>query len=271
MKLGYINYLNCYPLYYEMMEKRPVSGVQLIPGYPSELNEMMRNEELDISPVSSAAYADIQDEVMILPEFCLGSVGYVRSVILVSNVPIEDLDGKTIGLSRASQTSVVLLKSLLKQYYHIDPIYQPSDPLPVLRDLDAALIIGNEAMTRNPEAVPYVYDLGDLWLRKTGFPVVFAVFVVRKKAMREQPETLKAIISSYHKSLGCLETERDIFIRKAGEKYPNIAYDISTYFRLIKYEFTQELKDALRFYFSVAGASGFLRQVNTLEFIPDSI
>jgi chorismate dehydratase len=268
MKLGYINYLNCYPLYYQMMEKTPISGVELVPGCPSELNEMMRNEELDISPISSAAYADIQDEAMILPDFCLASVGYVRSVILVSNVPIEDLDRKKIGLSRASQTSVVLLKTLMKQYYHIEPVYQSSDPLPVLKDMDAALVIGNEAMTRNPEAVPYVYDLGDLWLRKTGFPVVFAVFAVREKAMKEEPETLKAIIRSYHNSLGCLETERDIFIRKAGEKYPDIAYDISAYFRLIKYEFTKKLKDALVFYFSVAGESGFLRQVRTLKFIP---
>jgi len=267
MKLGYINYLNCYPFYYEMTEKKPIPGVEIIPAYPSELNEMMRKGELDISPISSAAYADIQDEVMILPDFCLASVGYVRSVILISKIPIEELDRKKIGLSRASQTSVVLLKCLLKKYYRIEPEYERKDPSPALQEMDAALVIGNEAMIQMSEAIPYIYDLGDLWLRKTGFPVVFAVFVIRKQAIEKHSETLKAVIDSYRNSLQYLETEPETFIRKAREKYPNIVYDISAYYRLLKYEFTEDLKAALRFYFSVSGELGFLRQVESLKFM----
>ncbi len=262
MKLGYINYLNCFPLYYYMTEKTPIPGVEIVPGYPGELNEMMRKRELDMSPISSAAYADIQDDAVILPDFCLASVGYVRSVILISRLPIEDLNHKTVGLSRASQTSVILLKCLLKNYYRIEPSYRTVPPEPSLEGLDAALIIGNEAMMNlSPDAVPYVYDLGDLWFRKTGYPVVFAVFAARKSFTEAQPGFLKAVTDSYGQSLQCLDTERDIFIRKAGEKYPNISYDIAAYFRLIKYGFTAELRAALRFYFSLAEESGFLKAV----------
>jgi len=265
MKLGYINYLNCFPLYYRMTEKSPIPGVEIVSGYPGELNEMMRKGALDMSPISSAAYADIQDDAVILPDFCLASVGYVRSVILISRLPIEDLDHKNVGLSRASQTSVVLLKCLLKKYYRIAPIYQTIPPEPCLDGLDAALIIGNEAMMNlSPDAVPYVYDLGDLWFRKTGYPVVFAVFAARKSFMEAQPELLKAVMDSYGQSLQYLDTERDIVIRKASEKYPDISYDIAAYFRLIKYGFTAELKTALRFYFSLAAESGFLNAVKEI-------
>jgi chorismate dehydratase len=269
MKLGYINYLNCYPLYYHMMKKSPIPGVEIVPAYPSELNEMMRNRELDMSPISSAAYADIQGDVMILPDFCLASVGYVRSVILISRVPIEDLDKRRIGLSNASQTSVVLLRSLLRKYYGIEPIYQPTRPSPTLESLDAALVIGNEAMIHSREAIPYVYDLGDLWFRKTGFPVVFALFVARKAAVESEPDAVDAVIRSYHASLSCLNTdERETFLQSAKSEYPNIAYDIPTYFRLIKYDLTETLKQALRFYFALAGEElGLLKTVGELEFM----
>lgn len=267
MKLGYINYLNCYPLYYHLMEKTPIDGAKIVSAYPSELNDMMRNRRLDISPISSAAYSDIQDDVLILPDFCLASVGYVRSVILISKIPIEDLNHKRIGLSSASQTSVVLLKSLLKRYYDIEPNYEPTRPDPSLKELDAALVIGNEAMIHSDEAIPYTYDLGDLWMRKTGFPVVFAILVVRKSAIEAQPEMVNTVIDSYRKSLQCLETDSQNLYHKAKKKYPNVAYDIPTYYRLIKYEFTPVLKDALRFYFSLSGELGFLKNVKALNFM----
>jgi len=116
MRLGYINYLNCYPYYYHMFEKQPLPGVEIIPAYPSTLNAMMSTGELDMSPISAAAYADLEDEAVLLPDFCLSSLGYVHSVILASLAPIEDLGGKRIGLSSASKTSVVLLKILLQSY-----------------------------------------------------------------------------------------------------------------------------------------------------------
>lgn len=269
MRLGYINYLNCYPFYYCMLEKEPLRDAEIVPGYPSELNKMMARGELDLSPISAAAYADIQEKVVLLPDFCLSSVGYVRSVILNSKIPIEYLHNKKVGLSSASQTSVVLLKILLKNYYKVEPVYVPTQPKPSLEDenLDAALIIGNEAIMRCTDPVAYTYDLGDLWLRKTGFPVVFAVFAVQASAINKYPSQIHAIMNSYHNSLECLENERELLIRKAAEKYPDIQYDIHAYYQLLQYTFTGEMKDALRFYFRLAGELGLLPQVKTLNFL----
>ena len=272
MKLGYINYLNCYPFYYDMLEKSPLPDVEIVPGYPGELNRMMVRQELDISPISAAAYADVQADVLLLPDFCLSSVGYVRSVILNSRVPIESLHHKSVGLSRASQTSVALLKILLKKYYKVEPHYLPTAPKPSLKaeNLDAALIIGNEAIMQCTEPVPYTYDLGDLWLRKTGYPVVFAVFAVRESAVKKFPSQVSAVVKSYHQSLECLESERELLIGKAAERYPNIQYDIHTYYNLLQYNFTAEMKSALDFYFRLGGEMGVLEEVNMLRFM-DSI
>ncbi|MEN6331869.1 MAG: menaquinone biosynthesis protein [Smithella sp.] len=268
MKLGYINYLNCYPYYYHMFERQPIPDVKIVPAYPSTLNAMMSTGELDMSPISAAAYADMEDEAVLLPDFCLSSIGYVHSVILASLTPIEDLDGKRIGLSSASKTSVVLLKVLLQSYYHIEPVFFTTDPNPRLKEgaIDAALIIGNEAMQQQ-EIFPYVYDLGDLWLRKTGYPVVFAVFALRKSIIKKHADQVAAVIGSYRRSLALLESDRELLISKAKERYPTIRYDVDSYYRTLKYVFTPALRDALAFYLDKAGSLGLLKKVGPIHFM----
>jgi predicted solute-binding protein len=73
MKLGYIDYLNCYPFYHHLFENNHMQGVQVISGYPSALNKMLAEEALDLSPISAATYPDIRRSDFIassiLPEF----------------------------------------------------------------------------------------------------------------------------------------------------------------------------------------------------------
>jgi predicted solute-binding protein len=71
---------------------------------------------------------------MLLPDFCIGS----HRICAIGNFDqqnsIEELKSqKKVGLTIASQTSVALLKALLKKYYRIQPIYTPKDPGPSLK------------------------------------------------------------------------------------------------------------------------------------------
>ena len=267
MKLGYIDYLNCYPFYHHLFEKDYLTDIHVIPGYPSTLNKMMAESDLDMSPISAATVADIGDRILILPQFCLSSIGYVGSVILVSRYRIEALHERTVGLTRASCTSVVLVKILLEKYYGVQPRYSSTAPFSEPDQTDAVLLIGNEAMIFRPSPSLYVYDLGEIWLKKTGFPVVFAVFGVRKAILRESASKIRNIIRSYHLSIECLKREKENVIRCAATKYPDIDYDIERYFRLLKFEFTDELKKGLMFYLAEAGEMGFLRPVSKIEFL----
>ena len=267
MKLGYIDYLNCYPFYFRMFEKQAINGIRIYPGYPCMLNKKMAERQLDMSPISSATCAEIAGDVMVLPQFCLSSVGYVGSVILVSKIPIEDLNQKRIGITSASHTSEVLLKVLLKHFYNLEPFYIPTQPRPVLKDIDAALVIGNDAMAISSEPIPYIYDLGDLWLRKTGYPVVFAVFTVRESVVEKYSSEIKSVISSYHRSLRYLEEEKEHVVSKARLKYPDIIYDINSYFDLLEFKFDDELKNALMFYYTLAGEMGLLKKVVKLNYL----
>ncbi len=248
-----------------MFHVKSLPGIEVVPAYPSQLNAMLQSGALHMSPISSAAYAEAQQDFQLLPQFCLSSIGYVRSVILVSSKPIEMLNNCVVGLSQASQTSVVLLKIILQKFYGLKPHYQSSDPYPVLHDVDAKLVIGNEAMMHETEPLPYIYDLGDLWLQKTGYPVVFAVFAVRNDATRYAHD-INAVCASCQLSLNELAKNPHNVIEKARQRYPNIAYDIAHYYTLLKFEFTDELKKALLYYYLQASELQLLPKVTSLQF-----
>jgi chorismate dehydratase len=267
VKLGYIDYLNCYPFYYHMFEREQIDGVQVLSGYPSDLNRAVVASELDMSPISAATCADIHSEIALLPDFCLSSVGYVGSVVLRCKVPIEELHRATVGVSGASYTSTVLLKIILQHYYGVEPVYRTTDPNPVLDGIDAALVIGNEAMIASREPISYSYDLGELWLRKTGFPAVFAVFAVREEVVETYSSQICRVVRSYRDSLRCLETEKEGVIAAARAKYPDITYDINAYYGSLQFEFTEELKNALMFYLNLAGELGFLNVGTQLRYL----
>jgi chorismate dehydratase len=127
-------------------------------------------------------------------------------------------------------------------------------------------MIGNEAMMHEAEPIPYTYDLGDLWLRKTGHPVVFAVFLVGADAARSRKADIGRVVDSYRRSLTCLNSERKELINAARAKYPDVAYDIDTYYRLLRFEFTAELKSALEFYYAEAGEMGLIPRVGKIGY-----
>jgi chorismate dehydratase len=133
--------------------------------------------------------------------------------------------------------------------------------------MDAALVIGNDAMAISSEPIPYIYDLGDLWLRKTGFPVVFAVFAIRDSVVEKYRSQIKAVISSYHHSLTYLQEEREHLVSKARAKYPDIIYDINSYFDLLQFKFDEDLKRALMFYYAAAGEMGLIKKVINLTYL----
>lgn len=267
MRLGYIDYLNCYPFYHDMMQHNPIEGVEVVPDYPEGLNRMLASGELDASPVSAAACAEMIDDICILPGFCLSSVGYVRSVVLYSALPMEELNGKKVGLTSASRTSVILLRLLLEEYYGLDPEYVTVPPDADMTGLDAQLVIGNEAMLECSEPIQYSYDLGDLWMRRTGHPVVFALFAVRRDFLAQNRKLLEGVIESYNRSLAHLENNETGVVVEAMRRYPHIRYDIHHYYELLKFRMNDRLVEALQFYYDRAADRGLLPTVKDIPFL----
>ena len=167
----------------------------LIDGVPTELNRQMAVGALDVSVVSAVEYARESKRYLLLPDLAISCDGPVRSVLLFSRRPAEDLDGRPVLVSRSSMTSVALLELLFEHVWDARPVFVPANAEITDvdhfgdEDHDGRLVIGDAALLlgtrlRAHRAVPadyqHAYDLGEEWKRWTGLPFVFAVWVAQR-------------------------------------------------------------------------------------------
>ncbi len=204
LRLGKIDFLNVLPVYYPLESGIIPNPFEIVPGVPSELNELCASGALDISPVSSIEYARRAELYYIVPDLSISSAGRVKSVLLLSRVPIERLSGKIVMASSQSHTAVGLLKVLSRLRYGVDLRFETgacSGHPAGLESPDACLAIGDEALRLGESGLfPHVLDLGAAWFEWTGVPFVYAVWVIRKETVAEKnvrvPDAIEALLSS---------------------------------------------------------------------------
>ncbi len=193
LRLGVIEVLNALPVYYPLLEGRVQAPVQLVKGKVTELNQKLNQGLLDVSVVSSFEYAQHPEMYRILPGLSISAKGAVKSIYLFSKVPLAGLAGQTVGLTAFSLTSVHLVQYLLED---LQCRFVQGEP----PEASATLLIADEAIARYYQhRDAYVFDLGDLWLQKTGLPFAFALWVAREEVCRQAPrqvaQTWQALVA----------------------------------------------------------------------------
>ena len=183
VKLGRISYVNMAPVFY-----RVDAEVEEVQGVPTELNRMLVAGELDTAPISSIAYARNADKLRLLPRLCVASEGAVDSIQLVTRVPLEQV--RTVAVTPESATSVALTKMLLP-----DAAQAPLEAYDT-GESEAKLLIGDAALRSAFEDPTPHYDLGRLWLERTGLPMVFAVWACPEPLAEGLAEIEDALVSS---------------------------------------------------------------------------
>ncbi|MCS7038223.1 MAG: menaquinone biosynthesis protein [Anaerolineae bacterium] len=193
LTLGVIDYLNVEPLYYRLEERLAGREVAFVRGVPTALNRALAAGEIDLAPISAIAAAQLADRVAILPDLAIATIGAVKTVLLFSwMADPRELDGVRIALSDESATSAELVKILAREFWRVQPRYsvEPQNLELMLRRAAAALLIGDGALVESAHrrdipgrGQPYVFDLGDEWLKWTGLPFVFALWAARRAAL----------------------------------------------------------------------------------------
>jgi chorismate dehydratase len=107
----------------------------------------------------------------------IGARGTVRSVIVLLKKPLEKV--RSISLDPASRSSSLLARVWLEALLGMEVAYVPRG-----KPADANLWIGDAALAlRRQEARPEaIVDLGEVWKRATGYPFVFAAWILRPEA-----------------------------------------------------------------------------------------
>lgn len=155
---------------------------------PSECAANLREGSADIGIIPVAAYTGIPD-LAILPGVAIASRRAVRSILLVSKLPLEKI--QTVALDTSSMTSVALTRVLFAKWWGGGRTFTAMAPdIEQMLDMhDAGLVIGDPAL--NIDRSRYItYDLAEEWIRLTGRPFVFAFWAVRQAALRETPHDL---------------------------------------------------------------------------------
>lgn len=267
LTLGHIIYSNCFPPHAGIVTGKTAFPFKLVEGIPTELNRLLSEGKIDVSPSSSIEYAMNAGRYLLLPDLSITSRNRVMSIILQSSVPIADLEKKTIALTTASATSLVLLRILLERRQKIHPNYvmfEQGKEDPFAR-ADAALFIGDLALKlKASPAHPYRYDLGELWHEFTGLPFVFALWQVNyKKSIEKDLAALYDILKS-SKSYG-LENIPEL-ARAHSERFGIPEQILIDYWTSFSYNLGDEEQTGLLAFYGYAAELGAIDPVTELRF-----
>ncbi len=268
-RLGHIQFLNCLPLYYGMVKNDMLLDVDLVKANPAELAGELLDGTLDIAPIPAIEYARHAEDLVLLPDIAISSDGEVQSILLVSKVPAGELSGRTVALTNTSRTSQVLARILLDKRWGAKPDYveMPPDLPAMLRDADAALLIGDEALRAYWEQHKglHMYDLGTEWTEWTGLPMVYAVWAARRGFVEEQPAETRTVIEALNDSLDYCRSHLEDISQYAARWEPFGVDQFRSYFDALQFRFEPRFREGLARYLSEAHEIGQLDTIPRIE------
>lgn len=184
VRVGCVRYLNARPLIEPYEKAAGVGAVTL--DHPSALAASLARGDLDVAlvPVFEALRCP---GFPMVDHVSISALGPVWSVFVAHRGPVAAI--REIELDPASLTSANLCKVLFAEWGASVPVYLPEPaPFDGANEIDkinkidkARLLIGNQAIAfreQHGEQCRYL-DFGEEWLRRTGLPFVFAVWLMR--------------------------------------------------------------------------------------------
>jgi chorismate dehydratase len=246
VKLGRISYVNMAPVFYRLEAE-----VEEVAGVPTELARALFAGEVDVAPIPSIEWARNAERLRLLPRLCVSSEGAVESIQLISPVPLERV--RRVAVTPESATSVVLARVLLPE----------AEQVRLDEEADAKLLIGDAALRSAFEDPTPHYDLGRLWLERTGLPMVFAVWACPDPP----PEGIAELEAALVASVRLARAEPEQLAREASERYGYPAGFLARYFEKLRYRFGPRERAGLYTFLELARDAGELDHVPELRFV----
>ncbi len=183
-RISVVSYLNTIPFIYGLEKQQFLKKADISLDYPLKCAEKLINNQVDIGLIPVAVLPLVKNH-KIVADYCIGSQGKVRSVILYSNSPLDKIS--SIMLDYQSGTSVRLVRILAKKYWKIKPQWLQAKKGYEDRPLqygEAAVIIGDRSFRKSLD-YSFVLDLSEEWVKYTVLPFVFATWTANKKIDEE--------------------------------------------------------------------------------------
>lgn len=233
--LNAVSYLNTKPFIFGLentFKPNEINIKLLIPSLCA-VDFASGSTHLSLLPVGSLL--DFES-VTLLDEYCIGADGFVDSVYLYAQQPIESI--RNVYLDWHSRTSNGLTQILFKNYWKQDVTYkQEEDYFKQIEGTSAGVIIGDRAIAAK-NAFKYRYDLASAWKEYTGLPFAFAVWAYRSNTLAAP--TLEKINEAFKLGIENKEYVAEMYGPKFGlskeAAYQYLSQSIDYNFDTLKHE-----------------------------------
>lgn len=173
IKISAVAYTNTKAFIYGIEHSAVKEQIELSLDIPSDCAAKVIDGTVDLGLIPVAAIPHVPN-AHIISDYCIGSVGAVNSVFIFSHVPAQEI--KTLKLDRESRTSNNLARVLLKFHFKQEVTITTD----LSAETDAIVLIGDRTFGKKDD-YPFVYDLGEEWMKFTGLPFVYAAWVANKE------------------------------------------------------------------------------------------
>ncbi|HTY11555.1 MAG TPA: aminofutalosine synthase MqnE [Bacteroidota bacterium] len=240
--IGKIPYLNSVPFYADF-EKR---GFKIFPVVPRRMGELSTANVIDAGIFSLMNYFS-QEQNLDLLNYGIATRDQVKSVMLFSKEGWRDLEGKRIGITDDTATSIRLLQVLLKKKYGVHAsLVRMHSGVNDHSAYDAVLLIGDEALKRNKFGLPgfeLVFDLAKEWYDWQKLPFVFAVWAIKKSLPQEEKAQLKSLLEA---TLERNETKLELVGRLHGKQIGLTPNEVREYLEGFNYRLGDRERTAMQ-------------------------
>jgi chorismate dehydratase len=267
LRISAISYLNTAPLMWDFEHGDAGRDFDISYTLPSACARALADGSADIGIIPAAAYTEIPG-LQVLPDVAIASRRAVRSILLVSKVPIEQV--QTVALDTSSMTSVALTKVLFERWLGGGRTFtaMPPDVDAMLAEHDAGLLIGDPALKVDRTRY-HTLDLAEEWIRHTGKPFVFAFWAVRGDALREAAPSLD-LAAAFQKSRdhGLEASSLNQIARQWAPRLDTSEADVRSYLtQNIYYRLDAGCLEGLRLFYQYAAEIGALPAAPELQFV----
>jgi chorismate dehydratase len=238
-----VSYLNTLPFVFGIKSKLGAAEVNLSLDVPSECARKILAGDVDFG-LAPAGILPLIDSAYDHMNYCIAADGEVRTVMLYSKVPLNEIS--RIQLDVDSRTSVLLVRILSHHYWDIHPVFVDNKNIENVKGAESLLAIGDKAFALRDQ-FSYAWDLSAEWKKMTGLPFVFAVWVARKGANQE---TCKAVGEALEYGVAHVD---EAIAGIVGNQYADI--DVANYLKQrIHFRMNDDFRKGLHTYLSFVAA-----------------
>jgi chorismate dehydratase len=267
LRVSAISYLNTAPLMWDFEHGGAGAYFDISYTLPAQCAAGLGDGSADMGIIPAAAYCSIPG-LAIIPGVAIASLRAVRSILLVSKLPLSDI--RTVALDTSSMTSVALTKVLFARWWGGEPTFSAMAPDlgQMLERHDAGLLIGDPALQIDRSRYN-TYDLAEDWIRFTGKPFVFAFWAVRQAALPDaSSDTDVAALFQQSRDHGLESANVDHIAHEWAPRLGLSKAMIKNYLtRNIHYFLDTECLAGLRLFYQYAQECGALPEATPLQFL----